>query len=75
MTNRENLLERTPVPTAELEGPSHIMRPRSDNPLVRLKVNPTRSRVTHQPCFAANSFTFAWCSGRSGIIHAAGPAD
>jgi len=26
MTNRENLLERSPVPMAELEGPSHIMR-------------------------------------------------
>jgi PAS domain S-box-containing protein len=26
MTNRENLLERSPVPMAELQGPSHIMR-------------------------------------------------
>ena len=26
MTNRENLMERSPVPMAELEGPSHIMR-------------------------------------------------
>src|SRR6476469_2030912 len=26
MTNRENLMERSPVPMAELEGPRHIMR-------------------------------------------------
>ena len=26
MTNRENLMERSPVPMAELEGPHHIMR-------------------------------------------------
>jgi len=26
MTNREDLMERSPVPMAELEGPHHIMR-------------------------------------------------